>query len=317
MISDSEFREAIASVIQKKSEQTDQPRIFTLSVKKRFDKFQILELYAQSFPHVERAFWKLKIESGNLTIDHKKVNPTHIVRAGQITQHTVIPKPEPLINGQIKLIDSNSNYWVIDKPSPLPVHAGGRYQNNTLTQILKDAFPNQKFHLINRLDANTTGIVLVALNKETATILGKQFENREVQKRYLALVEGSPVNTKFNSTKSIGKEKTPAGGRKLEDGQDSNTDFKVLSNFENTTLLQVTPHSGRTNQIRLHLAGLQLPIVGDLGYKNPEYFKNNPLTYPDDSLFLHAWKLKFYHPVSKEVMHYEAHPTSKWRFYLK
>ena len=316
MISNSEFQEALFVAVQKKTQQLHQPRVFTLSVKKRFDGFQLLDVYAQSFPHVERTFWKSKIESGNLTIDTKKVSPSQIVRAGQITQHSVASKPEPKINSQIKLIAATTHFWVIDKPSPLPVHAGGRYQKNTLTQLLIDAFPNQKFHLINRLDANTTGIVLVALDKETAKVLGKQFENREVQKTYLALVEGTPNKQEFNSTKSISKEKTPAGGRKLEEGQDSNTDFKVLSHFEHTSLLQVTPHSGRTNQIRLHLAGLELPIVGDLGYKNPEYFKSHPLTYPNDSLFLHAWKLQFTHPVTQEIVNYESIPTQKWSTYL-
>jgi 23S rRNA pseudouridine1911/1915/1917 synthase len=316
MISNSSFQAALNEAVQKKSEKLDQPRVFTLSIKKRFDGFKLLDVYAQSFPHVQESFWKSKIESGNLTLDNKKVIPTHIVRAGQITKHTVTPKPEPIINTQIKLIAATTNYWVIDKPSPLPVHAGGRYQNNTLTQLLIDAFPNQKFHLINRLDANTTGIVLVALNKETAKNLGKQFENREVKKTYLALVEGSPINSEFSSTKSISKEKTPAGGRKLEEGQKSNTDFIVLSRFEHKSLLQVTPHSGRTNQIRLHLAGLQLPIVGDHGYKNPEYFKNNPLTYPEDTLYLHAWKLEFTHQVTLEKVQYVASPSKKWIDYL-
>jgi 23S rRNA pseudouridine1911/1915/1917 synthase len=275
-----------------------------------------LDLYAESFPHLEREYWKTKIETGNLLLDGKKTTPNQKVKAGQITQHSVPPKDEPQVSFEIELIAATDDYWVINKPSPLPVHAGGRYQNNTLTHLLKTAFPDQGIHLINRLDANTTGIVLVALNKETAQILGKQFENREVTKTYLALVEGIPKNEQFQSTKSISKTKTPAGGRKLEEGHESNTDFEILKTYGDKTLLKVTPHSGRTNQIRLHLAGLGLPIVGDLGYKNPEYFENNPLTYPDDSLFLHAWKLQIKDSSTKEMVKFEAEINQKWKNYL-
>jgi len=316
MISNLEFQNTISKAANQLTQAKTEPRNFTLSVKKRFDGFTLLDLYAESFPHVEREYWKTKIDNGNLILDGKKTTPNQKVKAGQITQHSVPPKEEPLVSFKIELIEATTDYWVINKPSPLPVHAGGRYQNNTLTHILKTAFPNQSIHLINRLDANTTGIVLVALNKETAQKLGKQFENREVIKTYLALVEGVPKSEQFQSSKSISKTKTPAGGRKLEEGHESNTDFEILKTYGDKTLLKVTPHSGRTNQIRLHLAGLGLPIVGDLGYKNPEYFENNPLTYPDDSLFLHAWKLQIKDSSTKEMVKFEAEVNQKWKNYL-
>ena len=316
MISPTDFQNAISQAVKTQTEAKTKPRIFTLSVKKKFDDFELLDLFTNSFPHVDKAFWKAKIESGNLTLDGKKVSPFQKVKAGQITQHSVPPKDEPEVNYNIELISGTENYWVLNKPSPLPVHAGGRYEKNTLTNILKLAFPNQSIHLINRLDANTTGIVLVGLNKESAQFLGKQFESREVKKTYLALVEGIPSETKFQSSKPIGKTKTPAGGRKLEGNQVSTTDFEILKSFKDKSLIKVTPHSGRTNQIRLHLAGLELPIVGDLGYKNPEYFENNPLTYPDDSLFLHAWKLRFKPPGEDSVIEVSTHPNQKWKSVL-
>ena len=316
IISQRDFQNSISNAAQILAKPNSEPRTFTLSVKKRFDGFTILDLYTNSFPHVERLYWKAKIDSGNLILDGKTTAPSQKVKAGQITQHSVPPKEEPPVSFEIELITATNDYWVLSKPSPLPVHAGGRYQNNTLTHVLKTAFPDQNIHLINRLDANTTGIVLMALNKETAQKLGKQFENREVTKTYLALVEGVPKNHQFQSSKPISKTKTPAGGRKLEEGFESNTDFEILKTFENKTLLKVTPHSGRTNQIRLHLADLGLPIVGDLGYKNPEYFENNPLTYPEDSLFLHAWKLRFRKPQEQENVQVEITPGKKWDAYF-
>jgi RluA family pseudouridine synthase len=316
MITSEEFKFAFRSIPPILSEKSKSPRTFILSIKKKFHNCSLLEVYAKSFPHVESDFWKEKIKSGNLTLDHQKSLPNTQVKAGQITQHTVAGKPEPKVNWDIELIHANPNFWVLNKPAPLPVHSGGRYLFNTLTDGLKAAFPELKFHLINRLDANTTGIVLVALNKEYAHLLSKQFENRTVQKTYLALVEGIPTSKKFKSTASISKTKTPAGGRELVQGSNSKTDFKLIKSFTDTSLLEVQPHSGHTNQIRLHLAGLHHPILGDVGYKNPTYFKTNPLTYPSDSLFLHAWKLCITHPETEEKKEFTAKPKTKWLPYL-
>ena len=82
------------------------------------------------------------------------------------------------------------------------------------------------------------------------------------------------------------------------------------------SLLKVNPHSGRTNQIRLHFAVLGLPIIGDLGYKNSKYFENNPLTYPDDSLFLHAWRLEFTDVDLVKKVRFEVEVNVKWNPYL-
>mgnify|MGYP000237258828 CR=1 FL=1 len=316
MITSSEFKNALISLPQIISEKNKEYRTFKLSVKKRFDGHSLIDLFTESFPHVQRDFWLAKITTGNLLVDGKPSTPNHRLRAGQITQHSVAPKPEPLVNWDIHLMEATESYWVLSKPSPLPVHAGGRYLHNTLTSGLKLAFPDRSFHLINRLDANTTGIVLVALNKQAANFLSKQFENRAVTKTYLALVEGRPKQDTFSSNQGISKTKTPAGGRKLVADSHSKTDFSYIKSFENESLLRVTPHSGHTNQIRLHLAGLGLPIKGDPGYKNPEYFKTHPLTYSVDGLFLHAWKLKFTDPESGTEKEVSAAPNKKWAPYL-
>lgn len=316
MITASEFKNALLPLPLIIAEKNKEPRLFQLSVKKRFDGHSLIDVYTTSFPHKTREFWTQKITSQNLVVDGKPATPDDILRAGQITQHAVAAKDEPEVNWDIELIASTENYWVLSKPSPLPVHAGGRYLYNTLTQGLQLAFPGRSFHLINRLDANTTGIVLVALNKNVANALSKQFENRTVTKTYLALVEGIPIHNHFTSLKGISKTKTPAGGRELVDEPGSKTDFELLHSFSEYSVLKVCPHSGHTNQIRLHLAGLNLPIVGDLGYKKPTYFKTNPLTYPSDSLFLHAWKLAFSDPITQQQKEVCSPPNEKWHSFL-
>jgi RluA family pseudouridine synthase len=313
-ISTIDFQTAIHNAVLQLKNPPSKPRLFSLSVKKKYNGFTILDLYVNSFPHVRSDFWNDKIKSGNLTVDNQVVAINYQLKAGQITQHSVPPKQEPSINTNIELVDCTDDYWVINKPSPLPIHAGGRYQNHTLTELLKKAFPQLSIHIINRLDANTTGLVLIALNKNSAQDFNLQFKNRKVTKTYLALVEGIPLQSKFSSNKSISTEKTAAGGREIGVGKASLTTFELQSKFKDLTLLKVTPSSGRTNQIRLHLSNEGLPIKGDLGYKNPEYFKNHPLTYPTDSLFLHSWKLRFIYK-GKETIHI-APPNEKWLEYL-
>ena len=106
----------------------------------------------------------------------------------------------------------------------------------------------------------------------------------------------------FTLNNDISKEITASGGREISvHGKNASTEIKVLKKLPKTdqTLLSVVPHSGRTNQIRIHLANMGHPIVGDIGYKDPAYFKNNPLTYSDNCLYLHAWKLAFFYKNKK------------------
>ncbi len=277
-------------------------KTYKLSVKERYNGISILDFYCKAMPHISKEIWKEKIESGILTVNGKSVTTDQIVKVGEITQHFTEPQTEPDINTNIKLIEWNVDFIIINKPAPLPMHSGGRFDKNTLVEILSDAFPNENFKLVHRIDANTTGIVVIAKNSTTANKIIAQFKDQSVQKEYLALVEGIINKDSFNLYDSISKTLTPSGGRKIsDDGKEANTEIRILKRFQknNQTLLSVIPHSGRTNQIRIHLANMGHPIVGDKGYKDPAYFKNNPLTYEDDRLFLHAWKISFSHKNKK------------------
>lgn len=267
---------------------------YQLSVKLKFDGYTVLDMYAELFPHQPKEKWKQKIIEGSLTVNHKKVGPDFILKAGWITQNKVLNRIEPSINTNIKLIYENNDFIVINKPAPLPIHPAGRFNKNTLTNILQSAFPQSTFKVVHRIDANTTGVVVLAKNKKTAHHIIKQFEHQTVKKEYLALVEGIVKKDNFLITENISKHKTKAGGREIDKtGVGAKTKVKVIEYYKNATLLSIEPSSGRTNQIRLHLASIGHPIIGDEGYKNPSYFENHPLTYPTDSLFLHAFKLDF------------------------
>jgi len=281
-------------------------KTYKLSVKKCFDGMTILDFYSQAMPNISREVWEEKIVLGNLTLEGKPVKLDQIVRAGQITQHnTSQPIIEPPINTNIELIEWNNDFIVLNKPAPLPMHPSGRFEHNTLLEILKNTFPKEDFKLVHRIDANTTGIIVIAKNKETANDLIAQFKNQTIQKEYLALVEGIVPTETFTLNKSIGKEITASGGRKVnKSGEVASTTCKVLKKYpkKNQTLLSVIPQTGKTNQIRIHLANIGFPIIGDIGYKDKTYFENNPLTYNEDCLFLHASKISFSHKNTRQTI---------------
>lgn len=312
----SEFTKAIKDSTTPLPGSTPQSIVYKLTVKKRYEGLNIVDFFLRAVPRSNKATWIEKIEKNNLTVNAKPITKDYIVNAGDLTQHSSEPKTEPEVNTEIKLIYEDDFLLVINKPSPLPMHASGRYYRNTLLNILTLSFPDKDLKLIHRIDANTTGVVILAKGKEVANNMRLQFEEKSIQKQYIALVEGLIKEDHINSSKPIGKEVLVGGARKVDNtGKTAETNIKVLERRtkNNETLLSITPLTGRTNQIRLHLAELGHPIVGDEGHKNPDYFKSNPFTYPSDSLFLHAYKLTIKHPTTKTEIDFEAPIPKKFK----
>jgi len=306
------FEEKIKSITHPLPGSKPSELTYSLSVKLKFDSYTLLDMYAELFPHQSKDKWEQKINDGTLTVNGLKVKPSTILKAGWITQNTVFNKVEPEVNVDIKLIYENNDFIVINKPSPLPIHPAGRFYKNTLTEILKLAFPKNNYKITHRIDANTTGLIVLAKNKSSANLITQQFESQTIQKEYLALVEGHVKQNSFNVIEQISKHKTKAGGREIvNEGVKAETIINVVKRYENTTLLSIQPKSGRTNQIRLHLASIGHPIVGDLGYKNQSYFENHPLTYPTDCLYLHAHKISFEY--NNKILEFVADVPNKFK----
>ncbi len=309
-----DFQQAIYNVTTPLRGSIPQPIVYRLSVKQKFDGLTIIEFYCQAIPRFDKDHWIDKVKNGNMTVNGKTVTVDYCVKTGEITQHSTPPVTEPHASNEVKLIYEDDDFIVLDKPAPLPMHPCGRFARNSLGEFLKLAFPTTEYKIIHRIDGSTTGIVVLGKSKETTQFIAEQFEKKTVQKTYLALVEGVIKETTFSSTLTISKDKTKSGGRKIStDGNVASTNFEVLERREKHTLLKVTPLSGRTNQIRLHLAGSGHPIVGDLGYKNPTYFDTHPLIYPEDCLCLHAWKLSFIHPTTKKEVSFETKVPEKFK----
>lgn len=302
-----EFQKKIQSVTIPLPGSTPKPIIYKLSVKQKFQGLTIIDFYSQAIPNIPKQEWVQKVNSGNMTINGNSTSTDYIIKTGDKTQHSTPPISEPEINPTLQLIHEDNDILVLNKPAPLPMHPCGRFSKNSLVEILKAAFPDSDFKIVHRIDSNTTGLVVLGKTKGATQFISNQFEQQTIKKSYLTLVEGLVQKDNFTSSQVIGKEKTKSGGRQIDiKGNEAFTEFQVLERRSKTSLLRVTPHSGRTNQIRLHLADIGHPIVGDHGYKNPDYFQTNPLTYPDDCLFLHAWKIAFIHPSNSSEIEFEA-----------
>ncbi|MGB4116510.1 MAG: RluA family pseudouridine synthase [Polaromonas sp.] len=207
----------------------------------------------------------------------------------------------------------------IDKPAGVAVHGGSGVSFGVIEQ-LRMARPEADFlELVHRLDRETSGILLIAKRRMALKLLQEQFRERETDKVYLALVKGNwPANQRVID-KALHKYEAPNGERRVKvvandhpDGLRSITLVKVKSTFADGlfTLLEVTIKTGRTHQIRVHLADAGYPIAGDDKYGdfdlNKALQKSNTGTPSLKRMFLHAWSLKFNHPKLRKVVHLQA-----------
>lgn len=249
-----------------------------------------------------------------LNMKGEPVVATRIVRAGERFQHKFPNVTEPPVNPCVEILHEDEALIVINKPAPLPMHAGGRFYRNTLQYLLNQIYHPQKPHPAHRLDANTTGLVLITRTRHFAGRLQPQFERGQVKKTYLVRVKGAPRENIFFSDAPISDEAGKLGSRNVdfENGLSARTEFRVLQRERDTTLLEAQPLTGRTNQIRIHLWHLGFPICGDPVYLADNNFGEMQTLHPDDpQLCLHSWRIAFVHPLTNKRVEFCA-PSPVW-----
>ncbi len=281
-----------------------------LNVPEACDHGTILDCLCHVMPHIPREQWLAVCEAGRIVTDDQVIVPAHqIVRAGERYLHLKSAAREPAVNADIRVLFEDEAIIVLNKPAPLPVHVGGRFNRNTLQFILNTVWHPLKPRSVHRLDANTTGVTVLCKTRHFASFVQPQFERGEVEKVYLARVQGHPPQDEFRCDAPVSAEAGKLGGRNIEEGGlAAQTEFRVLQRAaDGTALIEVRPLTGRTNQIRIHLWHLGFPIIGDAAYlADGEIGETQTLAVGDPPLCLHAWRIAFAHPLTKERVTFEA-----------
>ena len=201
----------------------------------------------------------------------------------------------------------------VNKPSGLLTIRDG-YDSTlpTVKTLLEDEFG--RLWIVHRLDKETSGVLIVARNEEAHRTLNLAFENRQVQKKYHAIIYGVPPDSEFVITFPLKVD----GDRKhrtvvdLENGKSATSTIKVIERFTNHTLVEIKPVTGYTHQIRAHLSYFGYPILGDKLYQKPASAQNDLI----DRTALHAYQITFIHPVTNTLLTIHAEYSEDFQIAL-
>jgi 23S rRNA pseudouridine1911/1915/1917 synthase len=272
----------------------------------RLDSFVARRLKELSRSHARRL-----IDAGLVTIAGRQAKPSDRVSAGAAVSVT-IPPPEPTTLAAeeipLSILYQDNDIIVVDKPAGLTVHPAPGHPGGTLVNALLAACPDLRGitgtlrpGIVHRLDKDTSGLIVVAKNDRAMRALQQQLKDREVHKTYLALVEGIPSPREGTIEAPIGRH--PKNRKKqavVAGGRESVSRYRLREELAGGryALLEVEPVTGRTHQIRVHMAATGHPIVGDALYGRRSDVIGRQ--------FLHAWKLAFGMPVGRRRVEFES-----------
>lgn len=249
------------------------------------------------------------LRSGEVRVNKGRIDQTYRLKEGDIVRIPPIRLAEKTSaaapGAEFRILLEDAHLLVIDKPAGVAVHGGSGVSYGVIEQ-LRAARPEAKFlELVHRLDRDTSGILMLAKKRSALTDLHQQIRDGELDKRYYALVQGDWKNARQHIRLPLFKYTTADGERRVRvqaDGQVSHTVFSLVKRYGAFALLEAELKTGRTHQIRVHLASSGFPIVGDDKYG--DFGLNRSLQKADGSriafkrMFLHAHRITFRHPES-------------------
>jgi 23S rRNA pseudouridine1911/1915/1917 synthase len=270
---------------------------YSCHVPARYYGFPLSGYFAERFDYLSEDDWTLRIRAGMITVNGAGIAPDYVLQPHDRIVTRMGLFAEPPANRALRVIYENEHVRVFNKSAPIPVHPCGRYYKNSMTELFKEVYPGETLRPVQRLDCTTTGVIVFAKTRPAAAFLTKEFMQNRIDKEYLALVDGAPRERTLVIDAPIGKVKNgprAIAGRVLNP-KSAVTEAHWLSTVGGRSLLRVVPRSGRTNQIRVHLAGIGLPVHNDRVYGAERKVGHGPIDYADGPLEfgLHAYRLAF------------------------
>lgn len=304
-------REKDSAAVNQSAQVSTQVRLVTISEEEadqRIDNYLLRVLKGVPKSHIYRL-----LRSGEVRVNKGRIDQTYRLKEADIIRIPpvrIAEKTTPAAPGaEFKILFEDAHLLVIDKPAGVAVHGGSGVSYGVIEQ-LRASRPQAKFlELVHRLDRETSGILLLAKKRSALTNLHEQIREGELDKRYLALVHGDWQNARQHVKLPLFKYSTADGERRVRvqaDGLPSHTIFNLVRRFNEFALLEAELKTGRTHQIRVHLASNGFPIVGDDKYGdftlNKALQKADGARVPLKRMFLHAYQITFRHPGTGELI---------------
>jgi 23S rRNA pseudouridine1911/1915/1917 synthase len=288
--------------------------------RQRLDVFLVSE-----FPDHSRSYLQSLIKKGLVSVDGEPILKT----GHKLDQHAKIeiefPPPEPSkLQPEaipLEIVYEDENFIIVNKAAGMVVHPSPGHSSGTLVHAILAHCPDiegvggvKRPGLVHRLDRDTTGVIVLAKNDLTHRYLQGLFKKRDIRKTYLTLVDGAPPTKTGRIEAHIGRD--PGNRQRMSivtenKGRLGISEYKVLESFTHHSLIQVNILTGRTHQIRLHMAFLNCPVVGD------RIYGHNKPTLPVNRQLLHAYQLEFSPPGSTSRQTFTAQIPQDFRQALK
>jgi 23S rRNA pseudouridine1911/1915/1917 synthase len=268
----------------------------------------LLSHLARHYPHSTPEAWQQRLNNGEVTLNGVIATGSESVLPGQTLVWNRPPWIEPAAPRHFEVLFEDPYLLAVDKPGGLPTLPGAGFMENTLLRLVQKHTPNA--NPVHRLGRGTSGIVLFAKTPQAASGLSASWNTPKTQKIYRALAQNVAQHDAYEIVTPIGLVPHPRLGRVWAadpNGKPAKSLANVIARTPGTTSFEVSLHSGRPHQVRIHLASIGHPLVGDPLYGSTgQPLENLPGLPGDGGYFLHAQFLRFPHPITGEQIHLAA-----------
>jgi 23S rRNA pseudouridine1911/1915/1917 synthase len=281
---------------------------YTTIIGRKYHGQTLLSHLASLYPHSSPQAWQQNLNNGEVTLNGGPATGSESVTSGQTLVWNRPPWIEPDAPRHFEVLLDDPSLLAVNKPSGLPTLPGAGFLENTLLRLVQTQFPNA--NPVHRLGRGTSGIVLFAKTPQAASNLAANWNTPKIQKIYRALAQNVAQQDVYEILTPIGLVPHPRLGSvwaASPGGKPSKSLAKVIARHPSATTFEVSLYSGRPHQIRIHLASIGHPLVGDPLYDvNGQPLENLPGLPGDGGYLLHAQFLKFEHPITGEQINLEA-----------